>query len=220
MSESALPMRRPDASVDWLEVLPCCIGEIRIMHRAAGSFTVSHRDDTGLEGLAVYRDADAAIELARYDDAGRYRSLKTAPNLRHGWLFVLDRLEQAREVIEHFYPGRAAAYQTWRSGELRATPLRETLGRQTGIYRASAKISERQADELVGTFCRSDGGCLRTLLWKRDAAGASPSSLLPKVKFDPEFDQTGRDEAARPLLCQEACNLLVAAARNVVKGGL
>ena len=41
--------------------------------------------------------------------------------------------------------------------------------------------------------------------------------LLPGTKFDPAYDQTGRGEVTMPLLCQEACNLLVAEARKVVK---
>ena len=73
-----------------------------------------------------------------------------------------------------------------------------------------------------GRFCRSDGGCLRTILWKRNAEGAVPSTGLPPEKFDPAWDQTGKGGQESggwvPLLCQEACNLLVAEARSVVKG--
>ena len=89
------------------------------------------------------------------------------------------------------------------------------------MYRVTAKITDAQADELVGRFCRSDGGCLRTILWRRDAAGAVPSTRLPLEKFDPARDQWGQGGAEGnlvPLLCQEACNLLVAEARAVVKG--
>jgi hypothetical protein len=40
---------------------------------------------------------------------------------------------------------------------------------------------------------------------------------LPPTKFDPELDQLGSGRAALPLLCHEACNLLVAKLREVVK---
>jgi len=60
---------------------------------------------------------------------------------------------------------------------------------------------------------------LRTIQWKRDLSDAPASTLLPPEKFDPGFDQTGREESTLPLLCQEACNLLVAEARKVVKAG-
>ena len=85
------------------------------------------------------------------------------------------------------------------------------------MYRVTAKISDPQADDLIARVCRSDGGCLRTILWHRDAIGTLPSSKLPSQKYDVAVDQTGRGETTAPLLCQEICNLLVAAARDVVK---
>jgi hypothetical protein len=40
---------------------------------------------------------------------------------------------------------------------------------------------------------------------------------LPPTKSDPRHDQAGGAEPVVPLLCQEACNLLVAEARAVVQ---
>lgn len=194
-----------------------CIGEIWIGSIADGGFALRHRGDRAREDLDCHNGAEAAAEIARLDDAGRYRPLKTAPNLRHGWELILEGEAELRRALNYFYPARLAAFAVWKRGELSTTPLRETLGRQTGMYRVAAKISDRNADVLVGNFCRSDGGCLRTILWQRDAPGTAASSLLPGEKFDPAFDQTGRGEPALPLLCQEACNLLVAEVRRVVK---
>jgi hypothetical protein len=116
----------------------------------------------------------------------------------------------------------------WKKGKLQTTPLRETLDRQSGMYRVAAKISDSQIDNVVADFCRSNGGCLRTILWKRDACRTVASTKLPNEKFDPEYDQgttsnppgsaTPAKVAAIPLLCQEACNLLVAECRKMVKG--
>jgi hypothetical protein len=85
------------------------------------------------------------------------------------------------------------------------------------MYRVAAKISDQQIDDLVGNFCRSAGGCLRTILWKRDDQKTVSSTKLPAEKFDPAVDQTGRGEKCIPLVCQEACNLLVAACREKVR---
>jgi hypothetical protein len=61
-------------------------------------------------------------------------------------------------------------------------------------------------------------------LWKRDADGTTPSSKLPSQKFDPAHDQTSRSDSGAevsgrliPLLCQEACNLLVNECRKAAK---
>jgi len=138
----------------------------------------------------------------------------------------LTTLDALRQALDYFYPGRLAVFVAWKSGRLRTTPLRDTLDRQSGMYRVAAKISDEQIDCVVGDFCRSDGGCLRTILWKRDKQGTVASTKLPPEKFDPAFDQVRAPTRSRstipataiPLLCQEACNLLVAECRKVVKG--
>src|SRR5207249_6083474 len=172
-------------------------------------------------------EIDDVLEIAKFDDARNYRPLKTAPNLRHGWKIFARDLLQVEQVIDAIYPGRIALLRAFKSGQLTSTSLRETLNRQSGMYRIAAKISDEQIDGLVGNFCRSNGGCLRTILWKRDASGKTASSKLPPEKFDPAVDQylsakrlrsaTAATESI-PLLCQEACNLLVAACRDAVKG--
>jgi sirohydrochlorin cobaltochelatase len=212
---SALAQER--ALGDWLAKGLRCIGQIAIESDADGVFVLRHREDSARTNLVMSQRADDAAELARFDDDGNYRPLKTAPTLRHGWELRLAKVAELRLVLDLFYPGRLAAFLAFEKNELVATPLRATLERQTGMYRIAAQIREEQADELVGRFCRSDGGCLRTILWRRDAAGTAPSTRLPTEKFDPRQDQTGGAEPVVPLLCQEACNLLVAEARTVVQ---
>jgi sirohydrochlorin cobaltochelatase len=201
-----------------------CTGEIIVTKTNAG-FALSHRDDEVRTDLQKFSRPEDAIEIAKHDDAGNYRPLKTAPNLRHGWRLELGTLEDLRRALDHFYPGRLAVFAAWRSGNLQTTPLRETLDRQSGMYHVAAKISDSQINDLVADFCRSNGGCLRTILWKRDADGAITSTKLPKEKFDPAYDQAqalggpgSTPPATVPLLCQEACNLLIAECRKVVKG--
>ena len=207
------------------------IGQIAIQKLDDGGLALSHHDDETRNDLKLFHSAEDAIEIARYDDAGNYRPLKTAPNLSHGWRLELATLDALRRALDYFYPGRLAVFAAWKSGQLQTTPLRETLERQSGMYRIAAKISDEQADRAVGDFCRSDGGCLRTILWNRDKLGTIASTTLPQEKFDPAFDQTkagGRPGSATPataaiaaasipLLCQEACNLLVAECRKAVK---
>jgi len=210
-----------------LEAVPFCFGQI-LVRKSGKSFVLCHRDDEARDDLEMSRNVEDAIAIARYDDTGKYRSLKTAPNLRHGWRMQFWTLDQLKRTLGHFYPGRLAVFVAWKTGRLRTTPLRETLDRQSGMYRIAAKISDAQVDDLVASFCRSNGGCLRTILWKRDQSGAIALTKLPTQKFDPAYDQalwtelaipaTTPTPATVPLLCQEPCNLLVAACRKVVKG--
>jgi hypothetical protein len=217
-----------------LEAVPFCFGQI-LVRKTGDDFVLCHRNDEAHDDLEIFQDPEDAIEIARYDDAGNYRALKTAPNLRHGWRMELRTSDGLKRALDHFYPGRLAIFIAWKTGRLRTTPLRETLDRQSGMYRIAARISDAQIDDLVADFCRSNDGCLRTILWKRDQRYAIASRTLPKEKFDPTWDQVQAldgsqssifakataDKAAPatvPLLCQEPCNLLVAACRKVVKG--
>jgi sirohydrochlorin cobaltochelatase len=213
-----------ESDVEAMLAAPFCFGQISV-RKTSDSFVLCHRDDEAHDQLEIFRSAGDAIEIARYDDDGKYRPLKTAPNLRHGWRMELGTMEELKRALDHFYPGRMAVFVAWRGGQLRTTPLRETLDRQSGMYRIAAKISDAQVDDLVADFCQSNGGCLRTIFWKRDQSGTIASTKLPKQKFDPAWDQVqalGRTGSATrttiPLLCQEACNLLVAACRKAVKG--
>jgi hypothetical protein len=239
----------PDPIEQALKAAPskrCYFGQV-LIRKTNGGFVLSHREDDARNDLQTYRNTEEALEIAKYDDAGGYRPLKTAPNVRHGWRLTLKTLEELKGALDYFYPGRLAVFAAWKTGQLRTTNLRDTLDRQSGMYRVAAKISDAQIDDLVGDFCRSDGGCLRTILWKRDAHGTVSSTKLPNEKFDPTFDQakalgrpgsstfadpssvavlrrveatadkTTRATATVPLLCQEACSLLVAECRKVVK---
>jgi sirohydrochlorin cobaltochelatase len=192
------------------------VGQLEIS-ASAGGFVLRHRDDVGEDDVKACEIEDVS-EIAKFDDSGNYRPLKTAPNLRHGWKIVANNSAELQQAINAIYPGRLAVLRALDSGELIRTSLRETLSRQSGMYRVAAKISDQQLDDLVSDFCRSDGGCLRTILWKKDDEETVPSTKLPREKFDPAHDQTGRGEKCIPLLCQEACNLLVAACREKVKG--
>jgi sirohydrochlorin cobaltochelatase len=198
-----------------------------LVRKINGAFVLLHRDDEFREELQVFRIPEDVLEITRYDDSGNYRPLKTAPNLARGWRLELARLGELQRALDYFYPGRLTVFLAWKTGQLHTTPLRETLDRQSGMYRVAAKISDDQIDNVVGDFCRSDGGCLRTILWKRDQLGTVPSAKLPLEKFDPAYDQIralgrraagARATATIPLLCQEPCNLLVAECRKVVKG--
>lgn len=201
------------------------IGQILVRKTSAGGFVISHREDQERGNLKLFHSAEDAIDLSKFDDSGNYRPLKTAPSLQHGWRLQLATVDDLRRSLDYFYPGRLAVFAAWKGAPLASTPLRETLDRQTGMYRVAAKISDDQVDRVVGDFCRSDGGCLRTILWKRDKQGTIASTNLSPEKFDPAFDQTltpGSPPPAItpriiPLLCQEPCNLLVAECRKVVK---
>lgn len=185
----------------------CRVGQIAIRALESG-YLLTHCDDQARTDL---QNGRSAMVLAKFDDAGQYRPLKTAPNLSHGWKLEAATLNEVQRALDHFYPGRLGVWMAHQEDRLKITPLRETLNRQTGMYRVAAKVSDEQIQDVVGRLCRSEDGCLRAILWRRDATGALPSNLLPSGKYHPG------DEHGLSLLCQETCNLVVAECRRLVK---
>jgi len=194
---------------EWLERGGARIGQIAIARLARG-FELRHVDDLACDELRTSSSPEDARALANFDDDGHFRPLKTAPNLAHGWHLLVADMAGLRLALDYFYPAMLGVRLSHLCGELVPVPLRATLGRQTGMYRVTQRITDSQADELIGRFCRSDGGCLKKILWR--IADTVPIRSLPAEKFT--ASSAGDDW---PLLCHEACNLLVAEARKVVK---
>lgn len=193
----------------WLAAGGREIGEVAIVPTAAG-VTLCHRADLGRNDLVVETRAEAARAIANHDDAGNFRPLKTAPNLRRGWQLCLADHPALRVALDYFYPAMLGLWLSERRGELVPIPLRETLSRQTGMYRVTQKLTDEQAQTLIGQTCRSDGGCLKQILWSISPARSIHSLPAEKLQVPPPG-------TSLPLLCPEACNLLIAAARTVVK---
>lgn len=177
-------------------------------------FSIRHAQDAGRDDLTRYVDPIAAREIARYDAEGNFRPLKTAPNLKRGWLLEVSSLENLELAVEFLYPSSLGLWLASIKGELHPTSLRETLNRQTGMYRITQLLTVGQAGELVGRCCSSEGGCLRTVLW--DLEPGVPVPTLPLEKLSLDSLPTDRI----PLICRELCNLVVAAARPIAKGNL
>jgi sirohydrochlorin cobaltochelatase len=198
-------------------LLASCLrsGRHRIGQILLGSdFTLRHAADEGRNDLVVHTSPADARVIARYDEGGNFRPLKTAPNLKRGWLLEAGSLEGMELALEFFYPAALGMWLSQLRGKLHPTSLRETLDRQTGMYRITQLLREDQASELVARCCTSEGGCLRTILW--DLAPGHPITTLPSSKLSLEELPSNRI----PLLCRELCNLVVAAARPIAKGNL
>jgi sirohydrochlorin cobaltochelatase len=198
----------------WLEAGLERIGQISIQ-RSGGIFQLFHHEDRESISLPLFTRASDAIEIARLDDTGQFRPLKSAPNLRHGWRMELKSVAELRDALDYFYPAMCGIFIAHQENRLRIVHLRDTLSRQSGMYAVTKKISAVEADELIGRFCPSEGKCLKTILWKIESE--RPVTTLPDTKFNPAADQLQLPGRTIPLLCNEACNLLVAEARAVVK---
>jgi sirohydrochlorin cobaltochelatase len=170
-------------------------GGSRIGQLAIRDLELRHEEDAARDDLALFTKWEDARKLANFDDDGKFRPLKTAPNLRHGWRLVLPDIASLRLALDYFYPAMLGVWVSQTRGELQPVPLRATLDRQTGMYAVTKKLTDEQGRAMVDRFC---AGCLKRRLWDGQPASTAPGAL--------------------PLLCHEACNLLVAEARKVLRG--
>jgi sirohydrochlorin cobaltochelatase len=200
------------ALAEWLAGGARQMGEVLIA-RIDSRYDLRHAADAGRGDLPL---ADPR-EVALANEAGEYRPLKTAPDLRRGWRFAAHTLAEVRHALDLLYPAMLGVLLDFHRGQLAAVPLRETLARQSGMYAVTKKLTDAQAQTLIHNVCRSDGGCLKSILWR--ISESVPVTSLPAAKFDPAVNQSSLTVGASlPMLCHEACNILVARAREVVKG--
>lgn len=164
------------------------------------------------QNLRVSTDPTEARRLALYTDEGIYRPLKSAPNLARGWELRLENLADLRIALDYFYPAALGMWAAYREEQLRPTDWRETVNRQTGMYRVVGLITDEQSLELIGSACQRETGCLRRILWKLESQKPHPLTVENR---DFLLDLANGGEI--PLLCVEACNLVVAAGRPIVK---
>ncbi|MBL9133836.1 MAG: hypothetical protein JNG86_21675, partial [Verrucomicrobiaceae bacterium] len=74
-----------EALAAWLAQGRGQIGEIAILTRNDGSYSLRHASDHDRADLTPFHGAEEARELARYDDSGSFRPLHSAPTLKRGW---------------------------------------------------------------------------------------------------------------------------------------
>jgi sirohydrochlorin cobaltochelatase len=183
---------------DWLLAGAGQIGQVTVRPVALG-WELRHTADADRTDLTAHSAPEAGRHIANLDDSGTFRPLKTAPNLIGGWRLVLPDARSVRYALDYLYPAMAGVWISHLNGNLHPVTLRETLGRQTGMYRITQKISDTDARTTIDRFC---SGCLKQRLWEVHGPNPTPPQINPQ---------------AIPLLCHEACNLLVAEIRKVVK---
>ena len=196
------------------------IGEVDIWNTPSG-YRLCHEADLAQFGPESESNippthvlATDARQIAKLDAEQKFRPLKSAPSLASGWLLALPDIAAVREALDYFYPAAVALWLRLEQGKIMPTHLRETLNRQTGMYRVTGLIRDEEAVALVQEACAPEN-CTRRILW--DVSAELPLKLVSEKRLEHPASQTGGLPENVPLLCCEACNLLVAAGRGLVK---
>lgn len=176
-------------------------GQLSLSRTAGGVFEARHVDDMMTEILDDIDSVPALRELAKFDHAGEYRPLKTAPTLKTGWKTRCDCAGEFLKRLDAIYPAVFATWVTYDKGGLKPTSLRRTLDRQTGMYRFAGTISDQMANRMMRELCFP--GCVRKIAWPID--DDSPVSLIKPAPH------------AIPVICTEACTFAISEARSLAK---
>jgi len=168
-------------------------------------YSLRHEEDAGVpdEELAIHSDPLDAREIAKHDDEGRYRPLKTAPSLQTGWQFPDLTADQVVSAVDSFYPATVSNWHREREGELDISHWHETVERQTGIYGVVQTWDRGEGHDhvnWVAEACCDDSQCLKRREWQYDE------------ETDLEVD--GGDGT---FPCREPCSLVISAARKWTK---
>lgn len=203
--------RLSDALVQWLEAGGDRMGELAILRAGAG-WEVRHAEDTATveSELTLHHRPEAGREIAKFDAAGRYRPLKAAPTLVRGWRLVVPDLPSLRDALDFFYPAALGNWVAFITGRAVPVPVSQTFARQTGMYRITGLLDDDDCRAVVAENCEYATRCRRRITWP--VAPGVPLGNLPPEKTD---TAPGANEL--PILCLEACNLLVAEARSYIK---
>ena len=164
-----------------------------LIRKVGPGFELRHADDKGDVG-----DASDAKNIAEFTDSGSFRPLKSAPNLLRGWKMRVRDAEELGLALNYLYPGAVADWFAVRSGRGVVTNYREFTGRQTGMYRITAMLSDARAADATRACCGRKF-CLKQRLW-----------TVPGLGTDDE-----KDKSAIP--CLEPCAIMLEFARKVMR---
>ncbi len=187
------------------------IGQVLVRRSGAGA-ALCHVADADAADGKTYHGAIAAREIAWLDEAGAFRGLKSAPNLRRGWQLHLADVAELRLALDFIYPAAVGmAHQEAMAENWRATPLRDYLSRQTGMYRFCNGITDAQASEIVASVCDTGTRCLRRIAWGLTVDERLSGAAAAKYA-SPE-----RPRRALSVICKHACPYLVGETRKVAR---
>jgi hypothetical protein len=147
-----------------------------MVRRVGDEFRLTHcrdRDASPLRPLA----RENLRDLAQFTAGGKFRPLRSAPNLQNGWEFTAQNASELQFALESLYPGSIADWFAVRQGTPPVTHYREFTARQTGMYRVTTLLTDDQVAHIARAGCHPRF-CLKQRLWT--VKGLEPDHVQQK----------------------------------------
>ncbi len=172
-----------------------------LIRRINSGYELRHVEerDSPVERLRPVRPIEAR-SLAQFTATGEFRPLKAAPTLAKGWHIEAANDTDLELALNGLHPGALADWHAARSPQPPVTDYRAFAGRQSGMYRITAKLTDAQAADVITQGCDT-AHCLKRRLWT--VAGLEP-------------DETGQKSL---IPCLEPCAVLLEMARKAARTG-
>lgn len=153
----------------WAEVL---------VQSSGSGFTLRHVADRALPLDQLKRTPiTEARQLAMFTADGRFRPLRSSPNLARGWVLLCSNTDELWRALQEIYPGSVADWFAVQNGPPPVTNYREFTDRQTGMYRITQLLTDLQAANVTRAACHPRF-CLKQRLWT--VAGLETDSATSK----------------------------------------
>jgi len=159
------------------------VAQVRIAVRPNGQYELRSKIDfeKSKEDLQNLELSDLR-DWINTTESNQFSPLKSAPNLKPGWVFLAkDPLELA-EALEIIYPGYVSDYYKFSTqGDSVAQDYPDYTSRQTGMYRSTSALDSEDIADMVHGCCDAKF-CLKSRQWQwanggfKDEMG-SPSNI-------------------------------------------
>ena len=193
-----LAVESREAFAGWIDEAPGGRKFAQVLiRREEPGYRLCHVEDVLAEGLKLYENPRDAREISKLTKEREYRPLKSAPNLRRGWLLRVSDAKDLASALNYLYPAAVVHWYLHRAGKLEVTHYRQNAARQSGIYKRVQALTDESVQDAAQACCE-DAVCLKKTLWDVDEG-------LP-LRMD-------RGEGEIP--CPEPCSIFVSFARRV-----
>ena len=170
-----------------------------LIRRGEGRYELRHTADRLVEASKLPLLPPSEVRtICQFTREGRFRPLKSAPNLRAGWRLLAANDMELETALGQIYPGAVADWYAAQSTRPPITHYRDFAKRQSGMYRITNMMSDIQAAGVIQVCCHPQF-CLKQRLWTVD--GLAPDSSAEKSL----------------ILCLEPCALLLEFARKAAR---
>ena len=167
--------------------------------RANAGFELRHVEDRGVTAGQLRSLRLSELRgLAQKTVTGAFRPLKSAPNLQRGWHAAVSSPTELDAALRDLYPGAVVDWFAAQSATPPVTDYRAFTERQTGMYRITAKLSDKEAAEVIRACCPKQF-CLKRRLWS-----------VPGMPID-------TPESKSVIPCLEPCAVFLELARTAAR---